>query len=110
MAITGMMKEMLLRLRSRLPVDRQDRFAGAVRSRIAQMEYENTVKGALVGGAIGAVLEILPGLNTITGIDDWVEVGAALGAWVGHGLDQRDRERREMAANAVREALHEALA
>ena len=88
MAITGMMKEMLLRLRSRLPVDRQDRFAGAVRSRIAQMEYDNTVKGALVGGA----------------------VGAALGAWVGHAADQRDRERREMAADAVREALHEALA
>ena len=69
---------------------------------------ENTLKYALIGAAIGAVLEILP-LDTVTGIDDWVEIGAALGAWVGLSIDWKARHERSRARDLILRALREAL-
>lgn len=107
MPIAGATKEMLLRLKKRLPADKQDRFVGAIRNRLSDLECENTVYGALLGGALGALMEALPGVETITGIDDWVEVGAALGAWRGYVQDKKEREQREKMVVAIKEALHE---
>jgi len=91
MPISGKTKETLLKLKQRLPADKQDRFVSAIRSRLSDLENENIVYGALFGAAVGALMEALPGVETITGIDDWVEVGAALGAWRGYVKDKKER-------------------
>jgi len=42
--------------------------------------------------------------------DDWVEIGAALGAWVGYSKDKKEREERTRIKNIVEESILEALA
>lgn len=110
MAIPYATQEMLLNLKGRLPPDKQGKFANAIASRVTELHTENLMKGAVVGAAIGALLEALPGFETITGIDDCVEVGAALGAWVGNTKDQRIKEERQRVKQIIEECLHEALA
>ena len=110
MAISGQTKELLLQLKSRLPADRQAQFASSIRTRLSVFDHEHVVYGTLLGGVLGALMEALPGVETITGIDDWVEVGAALGAWLGYAKDKKEREMRERMVMAMKEALHETFA
>ncbi len=101
-------KQLLLKLRDRLPVNCRQRFVEIIHAELSKLELENTLKYAVIGAAVGAVLEILP-LDNVTGVDDWVEIGAALGAWVGLALDWRAREERNKAKDTVIRALKEAL-
>jgi len=101
-------KEMLLKLRGRLPGDCQQRFAEVISQELGKLAMENTLKYALMGAALGVVCEILP-LDNITGIDDWVEIGAVLGAWVGLALDMKVRDERQGARDLILRALKEAL-
>jgi uncharacterized protein YcfJ len=109
MAISINTQDMLLKLKERLPPEKRARFANAVASRVSELHTENLMKGALVGAAIGALLEALPGFETLTGIDDCVQVGAALGAWVGNTKDQRVKEERQRVKQVIEECLNEAL-
>ena len=110
MAIPGETKRALLNMANRIPAERRERFTQAVSVRLDSLQSENTLYGALAGAALGAIMEALPGVETITGIDDWVEVGAALGAWVGYKKDRRQREERERIKIVINEALRETFA
>ena len=102
------MKKLLLKLRERLPESCRERFVEIISEEIGKLEMENTLKYALIGAAIGAIFEILP-LDSITGIDDWVEIGAALGAWAGFALDWKAREERQQTKDLILRALKEAM-
>lgn len=108
MEIPGELKDNLIRLKSKLPPDKQVKFANAIKNRFSELTTGNLAKGALYGAAIGAIFEALPGFETITGIDDCVEVGAALGAWVGSVKDSRIREERDRVKEIIMECLNEA--
>jgi hypothetical protein len=101
-------KSLLLNLRARLPANCRQRFAEVIARELGKLEMENTLKYAVVGAAIGVIFEILP-LDRITGIDDWVEIGAALGAWTGLALDWKAREERQRTREVILKALQEAL-
>ena len=103
-------KKKLLALRARLPHDCRDRFVAAVRRNMPSVELENTIGCAILGAMFGAVMEILPGMDRVTGIDDWVEVGAAVGAWVGYARDRRDHDEKQQLHELIEEALRHALA
>ena len=101
-------KRMLLKLRSRLPSNCQQRFSQVISEELDKLEMDNTLKYAVIGACIGTIFEILP-LDNITGIDDWVEIGAALGAWAGLGLDWRAREERQRTRDTIMRALQAAM-
>ena len=103
-------KAKLLALRARLPENCRDRFVAAVRRNMPSVELENTIGCAILGAMFGAVMEILPGMDRVTGIDDWVEVGAAVGAWVGYARDRRDHDEKQELQQLIEEALRHALA
>jgi hypothetical protein len=75
-------KKMLLGLSQRLPPANRQRFAEIISRELDKLGMENTLKFTVTGAAIGVIFEVLP-LDRVTGIDDWVQVGTALGAWVG---------------------------
>ena len=101
-------KALLLGLRARLPPACRQRFAEVIGREIGKLEMENTLKYAVLGAAIGVIFEILP-LDRITGIDDWVEIGAALGAWTGFALDWKARDERQRTRDVILRALQEAM-
>ena len=103
-------KKKLLALRARLPENCRDRFVAAVRRNMPSVELENTIGCAILGAMFGAIMEILPGMDRVTGIDDWVEVGAAVGAWVGYARDRRDHDEQKQLHELIEEALRHALA
>lgn len=59
-------KRLLLDLKRRLPENCRQRFVTTISREPGKLEMENTLKYAVLGGVIGALLEILP-LDRITG-------------------------------------------
>lgn len=102
------LKVQLLRLKERIPPESRDVFARKISEGMESLQSERTVWGALIGGAIGAVIDAIPGTGFIS--DDWVTIGAGLGAWVGYAKDRKERERREEVRTLIQEALRDALA
>jgi hypothetical protein len=101
-------KALLLSLRARLPANCRQRFAEVIARELGKLEMENTVKYAVLGGAVGVVLDLLP-LGRITGIEDFTAIGAALGAWTGFALDWKVREEKQRTRDVILRALQEAL-
>lgn len=101
-------KELLLKLRDRFPPEKRDAFSAAIRSRVDSLESTDTATYALTGAVIGVAIDAIPGSGFIS--DDWVEIGAALGAWVGYSKDRRQREERERIRMIVEESIREAMA
>ena len=100
-------KELLLRLRERFPPERREAFSRAVNSRIDSLGSVDTAGYALTGAVIGVVIDAIPGTGFIS--DDWVEIGAALGAWVGYSKNRKEREERERIRVVVEESIREAM-
>lgn len=48
-------------------------------------------------------------LDRVLGDHDWIEIGAALGAWVGTAADWKVRAEREQAKDVILSALKQAL-
>ena len=101
-------KQMLLRLQRRIPPHAREKFATGINERMESLASERTVYGALVGGAIGALIDVVPGTGFIS--DDWVTIGAGLGAWAGYAKDRRERRLRELIRQAIEESLKDAFA
>lgn len=99
---------LLLKLRERFPPERRDAFSRSINTRLDSLTSANTATYALVGALLGAVIDVLPGSGYIS--DDWVEIGAAVGAWAGYVKDRKEREQRERIKDAVMEAIREAMA
>jgi hypothetical protein len=101
-------KELLLRLRDKFPENKREAFSRAIGSRLESLASTDTASYALTGALIGAVIDAIPLSGFIS--DDWVEIGAALGAWVGYSKDRKQREERERIKLIVEESIKEALA
>jgi hypothetical protein len=106
--ITTETKQVLLKLKDRIPPEAKDAFVRGINERMPSVMSERTAYGALIGGAIGALVDVIPGTGFIS--DDWVTIGAGLGAWVGYARDRKERQQREQVKQMIEEALHEALA
>jgi hypothetical protein len=101
-------KELLLKLRDRFSPEKREAFSTAIRSRLDGLASTDTATYALTGAVIGVVIDAIPGSGFIS--DDWVEIGAALGAWVGYSKDRKQREERERIRAIVEESICEAMA
>jgi hypothetical protein len=109
MTIPTETKEMLLRLRERIPPEKRDAFVAKIGGRLSELAQSNTAHYTLLGGLFGHLLGHLPLVGFFTH-DHETEIGMALGAWVGIAKDHEERNRRETIQSVVKEALHHALA
>ena len=109
MKLTQQLKDILLMVHDKLPPDKRAEFAARIRLRLQHLQLDDLAGYAIVGALVGAVCEILP-LDTITGIDDWVEVGAALGAAVGYVVTRKERQARHDIEQIIAEEVDRALA
>lgn len=93
--------QLLRRIKQQLPAERRDAFVQGIRSRLAELDSLAEVdpvtmtKFTICGMAAGAVLDLVPGAETLLGVDGFVDVGAALGAFAGLAKSASERRRRE---------------
>lgn len=108
MKITNEVQRFLLRVKSIIPVEKQEQFARNIRVHFEKLAMDDLAGCTIAGALLGSLCEILP-LDTLTGIDDWVEVGAALGAWVGYARSSKEREVRKQIQEIIEEEIRHAL-
>lgn len=101
-------KTLLLSLSEKFPSEKREKFKRAVNERLDQLATGRTAKYALIGAICGVIFDAIPMTGFIT--DDPVEIGAAIGAWVGYSKDEKEKAERERIANLIKEILKEALA
>lgn len=92
-----------------LPPEKQRSFVESVAARVGGLLKDNkkAMIGAGIGWAVGELLDSLPVVGWMTG-DHASTVGAAIGAYVGHGKDVKDREAREKIGQVIAEELEKA--
>jgi len=106
------MQHLLRRVKSQLSPDKQRAFTEGIRSRLSELEEITEINPATVakhtifGMAIGAVMDVIPGLETIFGVDGFVDVGAALGSFVGLAKSEEERRKRQAIRSIVIEELN----
>lgn len=106
MKINSELRTLLMRLKERVPVERREEFARNIRAHLENIEMDSLTGCVVAGSVAGALCEALP-LDTITGIDDWVEIGAAVGGFIGYGSTARQRRtRHQIQAIINRELRH----
>src|ERR1019366_8340197 len=94
---------------NRLPPEKRAEFIGRIRQRLSYLQVDDLAGYTIMGALVGAVCEILP-LDTITGVDDWLEVGAAVGAAVGYVVTRKERQARRDVEQIIAEEVNRALA
>jgi len=109
MKFNDQLKEILSRINETLPPEKRAEFARRIRERFKTLQIDDLAGYTIAGALVGVVCEALP-LDTITGVDDWVEVGAALGAAVGYVATARERRTRKEVELAIREEVLNVLA
>jgi hypothetical protein len=108
MKLNQQLKDMLLKVNTALPMEKRAEFVDRVRQRLSHIQVDDLAGYTIAGALVGAVCEILP-LDTITGIDDWVEVGAAFGAAVGYFVSRKERQARKDIEQIIAEEVNRAL-
>ena len=108
MKLPQQLQELLLRIHHKLPPEKRAEFVGRIRQRLSYLHVDDLAGYTIVGALVGAVCEALP-LDTITGIDDWVELGAALGAAVGYVVTRKERQARKDIEQVIAEEVQRAL-
>ncbi len=83
MSISMATKQWIADIAERIPEGKRGEFFSRVKSRLACMDEAPVIGPIIMGALCGAVVEVIPGLETLTGIDDGVEAGAAIGAAYG---------------------------
>jgi hypothetical protein len=109
MTIPTETKELLLRLRDRIPPEKRDAFVAAVSARLGELVTKNTVYFTLLGALIGHLLNHLPLVGPLTE-HHATEIGGFIGVWVGMTKDHEERKQRQTIQSIVQEAIHHALA
>lgn len=104
MKINRELQRLLLKIHDKLGPDQRHEFLQRIRNRLTAIETDDVVGFTIVGAFVGALCEILP-LDTITGIDDWVETGAALGASWGYLNGQRRKQSTREIERIIQEEL-----
>jgi hypothetical protein len=104
MKLNDQLKEILMQINAKLPPEKRAEFARRIRERFKTLQIDDLAGYTIAGALVGAVCEALP-LDTITGVDDWVEVGAALGATIGYVVTAKERRTRREVELAIREEV-----
>jgi hypothetical protein len=108
MQITTELKNFLIRVRQMLPKDKREQFARNIRLHFETIEMDDLAGWTISGALVGSLCEILP-LDMITGVDDWVEVGATLGACVGYARSNKERKIRREIQQIIEEEVRHAM-
>ncbi|WP_035242408.1 hypothetical protein, partial [Desulfobacter vibrioformis] len=85
MEIPTDVKEKILKLKNKLPEDKQDRFVSNMKGGFEKLTESNMTSSALIGAILGSVIDFIPGSGFVS--DDWTEIGAAIGAFIGYRKD-----------------------
>lgn len=109
MKLTQQLKRTLLLIHSKLPPEKRAEFVHRIRERLSVLQVDDLAGYTIAGALVGAICEILP-LDTVTGIDDWIEVGAAFGAAVGYIVTRKERQTRKDIEQIIAEEVDRALA
>jgi hypothetical protein len=109
MKINSDLKAFLLRLKEKVPAEKREEFCRNIRTHLEAIEIDDLAGYIIAGSVVGAICELLP-LDTITGVDDWVEVGAALGGLVGYVRTSQQRRLRKELQQVIEQELRNALA
>lgn len=107
MSIPLELKEKLIKLKEKLPEEKQQVFAESIKKKLLDFSTENVFKYTLVGACVGFIIDNIPVIGGFA--DDFTEIGALIGAWVGHSKDKKERAHREEISRIVQESLREAL-
>jgi len=107
MSIPLELKEQLIKLKEKLPEEKQQVFADSIKRKLMDFGTENVAFYTVAGACVGFLIDSIPIIGSTS--DDWVEIGAAIGAWVGHSKDKKERAHREEISRIVQESLREAL-
>jgi hypothetical protein len=107
--ITQQLKQTLLLIHSKLPPEKRAEFVRRMGERLSVLQLDDLAGYTIAGALVGAVCEILP-LDTVTGIDDWIEVGAAFGAAIGYVVTRKGRQARNDIQRIITEEVERALA
>lgn len=105
-------QQLLLRIKKNLAPEQQAAFAHGIGSRFDEirrnMDLDPLIiaKHTLFGAAVGAVLDLIPGVETLFGVDGFIDVGSALGAFVGLAKSEEERRKREAIRNIITEELN----
>ena len=103
------LKDMLVKMNDRLPPEKRAAFVSRVRDRLNGLQLDDLAGYAIAGALVGAICDILP-IGAATGVDDWTEVGAALGAAVGYVVTRKERQARKDVEQIINEEVTRALA
>ena len=109
MKINGQLKALLVRLKEKLPPEKREEFARNMRTHLEAIEIDDLAGFVIAGSVAGAFCELLP-LDVITGVDDWVEIGAAVGGLVGYARTSQQRRLRKQLQEVIEQELRNALA
>jgi hypothetical protein len=110
--MTTELQKLLTAIKQRLPEGQQGAFAKGIKARIDTLEAASgadtgtLLKYTIGGMAVGAVLDLVPGLETLTGVDGFIDVGAAIGAYMGYSKSEEDRRHREFVRRIIIEELN----
>lgn len=109
-------RKQLSRVKNSLPQDKGREFAKRVKlrvrdiTRIVDMDPQIVTKWTILGAASGAILDLIPGVESLVGVDGFVDVGAALGALVGMAKSEHERQQLLALRNLIAEELNEMAA
>jgi hypothetical protein len=109
MKINSELKAFLVRLKERVPAAKREEFARNMRTHLEAIELDDLAGYVIAGSVIGAICELLP-LDTVTGVADGVEIGAALGALIGYARTSQQRRLRKQLQDIIEQELRHALA
>jgi hypothetical protein len=103
-------QNLLRSIKKRLSKDKQEAFASGIRARIAEvdaiMDTQTVAQCTIYGMFTGGLLDLIPGFETIAGVDGFVDIGAALGAFIGLAKSEKERKAREQLRQIIVEELN----
>lgn len=103
---------LLSNIREKLPPEKREAFAAGIRTRfnelnsLAEIDGVTVAKHSIFGMAIGAVMDVVPGLETLFGVDGFVDVGGALGAFVGLSKSAEEKRQRDKIREIIIQELN----
>ncbi len=101
--------DLIRKAQETLPEDKQRPFVESVTNRLGTVLSENkkALLGAGVGWVAGEIADNIPVLGWLTG-DYGSVAGALIGAWIGHGKDEKEKKTREEIGRIVGDELKKA--